>query len=95
MTDADLNTNDAVAEMLSGIYVTNLMTHQKEHVTLTETGVTSLNSGTFTGVLKTLADKSRGADFSGAINVQGGDLLKVIYSDSGPVKSVTRDDSMV
>ena len=91
LTDNDLNLVDAEAETVSGIYVTNIMTHQREQVTLTETGFTSGTAGTFTGVLSTLDDKSRGVDFSGKMMVQAGDLLNVVYADTGPRMDVTRD----
>jgi hypothetical protein len=91
LTDIDLNLNDSVAETVPSIYVTNLMTHQREQVTLTEAGFTSGTAGTFTGVLSTLADKSRGVDFSGKMMVQAGDLLNVIYADTGPRVDITRD----
>jgi len=91
LTDKDLNLNDAVAETVQGIYVTNIMTHQREQVILTETGFTPDTAGTFTGVLSTLADKSRGVDFSGKMMVQAGDLLNVVYADTGPRVDITRD----
>jgi uncharacterized repeat protein (TIGR01451 family) len=78
VSDLDLDTDGAVVETVV-VRVTNPRTSEQEDVTLTETGP---STGVFTGTLTSADSPLGGTDFSGPINVQGGDSISVIYEDA-------------
>jgi uncharacterized repeat protein (TIGR01451 family) len=91
VTDNDLNRNSSIAESYT-VLDSNMVTHEKERVTLYETG---LNTGVFTGNIPTVYGLVTGANFDGFFYVKQNDSLRVTYVDTmqangGPGSTYTR-----
>ncbi|MFO1171903.1 MAG: autotransporter domain-containing protein [Hyphomicrobiaceae bacterium] len=91
VTDADRNTAAGSAQTVS-VTVTNGATSESETRTLTETG---LNTGVFSGTLSTAIAVGAGTNNTGSMNVLGGYVLTVSYSDTltSPTGGATRTDT--
>ncbi len=77
MTDADLDTDPAVAETVV-VAVVNDVTGESESITLTETGP---DTGIFSGTLPTVFGNVAGTDNDGTMNTQATDTVTVTYVD--------------
>ena len=76
VTDADLNTNPAVADSV-GVDIVNDDTGEVEQIVLTETGA---NTGVFTATVPTTL-ASAGANNDGTLNGSDGDSVTASYTD--------------
>ncbi len=93
VTDADLNTNAGTPQTVV-IVAINQTTGETENVTCTENGV---NTNVFNCSLATAFGTAAGANNSGSMNVQAGDIVRFTYNDnlttSGGTASVFSDTS--
>lgn len=94
LTDADLNAAAGAVETYT-LTLVNQATGESESLTLTETGA---NTGVFTATLATAFGAAAGANNSGSMNVQAGNVVRASYSDlvnaAGNLAAVTADTNV-